>query len=272
MWSPTILLTQPTYAWLPSSDGIGYFHMGMTEGARRSCCYHYVLGHLSLYLFFGVLFAHLFSTFFFFFVYIKKTRVTQLKRNLKQVLFCYFKNYKLKRQTKSRNLNLDLFTALLHMDFFFLFLGFFFCFCQRSHFFCFLPTQKMFQDMKDACKGGDVEKVKKLLQKSPYLLNERLDEVLFFFFFFWFMVELFHGIFCCYVEGYFIIMMFLSLILCPFLSFSFSFFLFFFFSFLFFSLVILPSIMPLGLVKRMWWRCCWQPMLTSMPKRRLVGY
>ena len=34
MWSPTILLTQPTDAQLPSSDGIGCFHLGMTEDKR----------------------------------------------------------------------------------------------------------------------------------------------------------------------------------------------------------------------------------------------
>ena len=48
---------------------------------------------------------------------------------------------------------------------------------------------------------------------------------------------------------------------------------FFFFSFSFFFRVVgLPSILFLSMVVRMSLWCCWQPMLTSMPKIMLVGY
>ena len=73
--------------------------------------------------------------------------------------------------------------------------------------------------MIDACVGGDVEKVKKLLQESPSLLNEHLNSV---FFFFWILVELFHGHFVVLFEGYFLIM-FLSLIVSHFFLFLFFF-------------------------------------------------
>ena len=49
-------------------------------------------------------------------------------------------------------------------------------------------------------------------------------------------------------------------------------FFFFFFSFLFFRMIILPSIGLLRKDMRVWFRCYWQPMLTSKPKIGLVGY
>ena len=72
---------------------------------------------------------------------------------------------------------------------------------------------------------------------------------------FWMMV-------CCCVCELFINIMFLFY--SPF---------FFSFPFLFFYRTVrLPSIVLLGMVKRVWWRCCWLTMLTSMPKIMLVGY